>query len=67
MIIKNSTLKQSSFFVTIMALNQTRLIGMTSISQVYPSQGDDFKQSWLNHAIADLPNMDENNMNSYFP
>ena len=31
-----------------------------NIASLFPSQGiDDFKQSWLNHAIADLPNMDE--------
>jgi hypothetical protein len=31
-----------------------------SIASLFPSQGiDDFKQSWLNHAIADLANMDE--------
>ena len=41
---------------------------MTSISQVYSPQGiDDFKQSWLNHAIADLPNMDEKQHEFYFP
>ena len=31
-----------------------------SITSLFPSQGiDDFKESWLNHAIADLANMDE--------
>ena len=31
-----------------------------SIASLFPSQGiDDFKESWLNHAIADLANMDE--------
>ena len=31
-----------------------------SISSLFPSQGiDDFKESWLNQAIADLANMDE--------
>ena len=31
-----------------------------SVSSLFPSQGiDDFKESWLNHAIADLANMDE--------
>ena len=31
-----------------------------TITSLFPSQGiDDFKQSWLNHAIADLAKMDE--------
>ena len=31
-----------------------------SVASLFPSQGiDDFKESWLNHAIADLANMDE--------
>ena len=31
-----------------------------SEASLFPSQGiDDFKESWLNHAIADLANMDE--------
>jgi hypothetical protein len=31
-----------------------------TVASLFPSQGiDDFKESWLNHAIADLANMDE--------
>lgn len=34
--------------------------GNFSVASLLPSQGiDDFKESWLNHAIADLANMDE--------
>ena len=34
--------------------------GNFSVASLFPSQGiDDFKESWLNHAIADLANMDE--------
>ena len=30
------------------------------MASLFPTQGiDDFKQSWLNHVIADLANMDE--------
>ena len=34
--------------------------GNFSVASLFPSQGiDDFKESWLNHAIADLANMGE--------
>ena len=34
--------------------------GNFSVASLFPSQGiDNFKESWLNHAIADLANMDE--------
>lgn len=39
-----------------------------SIASLFPSQGiDDFKQSWLNHVIADLANMDEKQHEFIFP
>ena len=38
-----------------------------SVASLFPSQGiDDFKESWLNHAIADLANMDEKQLKIVF-